>query len=419
MSKIEQLIKEKCPNGVEYKQIKDVFTLFSGMRGVSSKWADNGNCRFIDYMNAYNNNKIDVTKLPFATVKNLNQNTLQQGDILLTSASEIPDECAISSVIEDNINDGVFMDDHLFGLRINDEYVNIVNTTFINYYLSSTAFRENLYKAVRGVTRFYISNNDFVKLKIPIPPIEVQEEIVKILDKFSELETELEAELEAELETRKNQYKFWLEKLFNKNNKFEKLKDIADIYLGLTHTPTYVDNGIKFISSANISKNFLDLKNVKYISEKEYKEMTPNAKPQKGDILFVRVGSNLGHPVIFNSNEKIGIFVSIGFLRVKDTKLIDNKYLKYWMNSNNFMSQVKSKTQNAPKANLNSTWMREFKISIPPLQEQERIVKILDKFDKLINDISEGIPAEIEARRKQYEYYRNKLLSFEELKTNE
>ena len=110
MSKIERLIKEKCPNGVEYKQIKDVFTLFSGMRGVSSKWADNGNCRFIDYTNAYNNNKIDITKLPFATVKCLNQNTLRQGDILLTSASEIPDECAISSVIEDNINDGIFMD---------------------------------------------------------------------------------------------------------------------------------------------------------------------------------------------------------------------------------------------------------------------------------------------------------------------
>lgn len=89
MSKIEELIKKLCPNGVEYKDLNSVFKLFSGMRDVSNKWKETGNCQFIDYMNAYKNQKIDVTKLPYATVKSLNQNILKRGDLLLTSASEV------------------------------------------------------------------------------------------------------------------------------------------------------------------------------------------------------------------------------------------------------------------------------------------------------------------------------------------
>ena len=86
---------------VEWKMIGEVSTQISGMSGVSNKWASKGNCRFIDYLNAYKHIKIDISQLPFATVKKLNQMELKQGDILFTSASETPEECAISSVIED------------------------------------------------------------------------------------------------------------------------------------------------------------------------------------------------------------------------------------------------------------------------------------------------------------------------------
>lgn len=395
MSKIEQLIKEKCPNGVEYKQIKDVFTLFSGMRGVSSKWADNGNCRFIDYMNAYNNNKIDVTKLPFATVKNLNQNTLQQGDILLTSASEIPDECAISSVIEDNINDGVFMDDHLFGLRINDEYVNIVNTTFINYYLSSTAFRENLYKAVRGVTRFYISNNDFVKLKIPIPPIEVQEEIVKILDKFNELETELETELEI----RKKQYEFCRDKLytFTKDVKYISIEQVCNFAVG-GDVPQNAFSKVKTSSfSVPIYSNGIENKALYGYTNKAKIDQKCVTVSARGTIGYSAIREEPFYPI-----------VRLICVIPKDN--LNVRFLKYYFDTLNF----KVPTTGIPQ--LTVPMLKRYKIPFLSLKEQERIVKILDKFDKLINDVLEGIPAEIETRRIQYEYYRNKLLNFEELK---
>ena len=222
MSRIEELFKDKCSNGVLYKPIKEIFDLFSGMTGVSKKWSEDGNCRFIDYMNVYNNNKIDITKLPYATVKNLKQNEIKKGDLLLTSASEVPEECAICSVIEDDIQSGIFMDDHLFGLRLKEQYVGIVNTSFICYCLNAAPFRNELFKAVRGVTRFYISNDSYLKLLIPIPPLEIQEEIVRILDKFGELEAELEA--------RKSQYEFWRGKLLKDNDNMVSLKEISVNY---------------------------------------------------------------------------------------------------------------------------------------------------------------------------------------------
>lgn len=196
---------------VEWKKLGEVSTQISGMSGVSNKWASKGNCRFVDYLNAYKHIKIDINQLPFATVKKLNQTELRQGDILFTSASETPDECAISSVIEDKIIAGVFLDDHLFGIRINEEYKEIIDSSFLNYFFRSPDFRKIVNKAVRGVTRFYISKVAFMRLSIPIPPLSVQKRIVEILDKF----TTLEAELEAELDCRKRQYEYYRNQLLS------------------------------------------------------------------------------------------------------------------------------------------------------------------------------------------------------------
>ena len=200
---------------VEWKLLGEISTQISGMSGVSNKWADNGNCRFIDYLNAYRNIKIDINVLPYATVKKLDQTELRQGDILFTSASETPDECAISSVIEGEIETGVFLDDHLFGIRISELYKDTIDSIFLNYYFHSPDFRKIVNKAVRGVTRFYISKVAFMKLPVPLPPLPVQKEIVRILDKFTTLEAELEAELKAEPDCRKRQYEYYRNQLLS------------------------------------------------------------------------------------------------------------------------------------------------------------------------------------------------------------
>ena len=214
MKNLDTLINELCPQGVEFVKLGDVFELFSGMSKVSNKWAETGNCKFIDYLNIYNNLNVDVNKLQNATVASFKQNVLKQGDILFTCASETPRECAISAVIREPIADNTFLDDHLNGIRVKKEVKDKVNPAFVNYYFYSPNFRIAICKIVRGVTRFYIVNKNFLKIEIPLPPIEVQTEIVRILDKF----TSLEAELEAELDCRKRQYEYYRDKLLSFDN---------------------------------------------------------------------------------------------------------------------------------------------------------------------------------------------------------
>lgn len=247
---------------------------------------------------------------------------------------------------------------------------------------------------------------------VPVPPLEVQREIIRVLDSFTLLTTELTTELTA----RKKQSEFYREYLIssrpNVPMKKYKLKDICDIYLGLTATPTYTDEGVKFISAQNTSSDYLDLSNVKYISEQDYAKATSNAKPKRGDLLFTRVGSNLGHPVIVDTDERLCIFVSLGFLRIKNHEKAIIGYLKHWMNTELFWAQVRKNCHGAAKINLNTGWIREFEIELPNIEEQRKIVSILDSFDKIQTDFNSGIPAEIEARNKQYQYYRDEILSF-------
>lgn len=206
MKSLKQLMTELCPNGVEFKKIGDFAIQMNGMTGVSNKWKETGNCRFIDYMNVYKNISVNVEDLPFATVQSIaKQSILKKGDILFTSASETPLECALSSNIENDLPDGILLDDHLFAIRIKPEWDNCISSSFVKYLFRADPFRVVINKAVRGVTRFYISKKDFMDLEIPVPPLAVQEKIVEILDNF----TALTAELQAELQARQQQYEYY------------------------------------------------------------------------------------------------------------------------------------------------------------------------------------------------------------------
>ena len=260
-----------------------------------------------------------------------------------------------------------------------------------------------------------LNASELKKLEIPIPPLSVQTEIVRILDAL----TALTSELTSELTLRRKQYEYYRETLLlpdnleqlNTEGAKKKLSDVVNIYLGLTYTPTYVENGVKFISAQNTSNDFLDLSNTKFISREEFEKSTSNAKPKRGDILFTRVGSNLGHPVIVDTDEDLCIFVSLGFLRVKDKNIL-NSYIKHWMNTNLFWKQVEKNVHGSAKVNLNTGWLKDFEIYIPTLKEQRRIVSILDKFETLTNSINKGLPLAIEQSQKRYEYYRELLLNF-------
>jgi len=170
--------------------------------------------------------------------------------------------------------------------------------------------------------------------------------------------------------------------------KEEILGNICNFYLGLTYTPKYVDTGVPFLSVKDITKGYLSFEKTRYISNEEFEKSTSNAKPKRGDVIFGRVGT-LGKPLIVETDINFCIFVSLGFIRVSES--INNRYLQQWMTSDYFTKQVDSKVIGSAQKNLNVGWLRNFKIPLPPLKEQEKIADILSTADEKIDAIASQI----------------------------
>ncbi len=170
---------------------------------------------------------------------------------------------------------------------------------------------------------------------------------------------------------------------FKDNLKLIGFAELGEIKIGLTHTPKYIKTGVKFLSSKNISNGYIDFENVQYISEDEFLNMPESTKPKKGDILFTRVGSNLGNPIILEENITFGIFVSLGIFRVNQKA--QRSFVKYWMDSDCFWKQIEQKVAGGAKNNLNTNWLKEFELYIPSIQEQQKIADCLSSLDKLIS----------------------------------
>lgn len=367
MSKLEQLINELCPEGVEYKELGKIVKISNGKD--HKHLAD-------EEIPVYGSGGV---------MRYANQCIYDKVSVL------IPRKGSIGNIFY--IDTPFWTVDTIFYTKIN---LNLINARFLYHYLLTQNIEKlNTAGGIPSLTKTVLD-----RIQIPLPPIPVQEEIVRILDKF----TKLTAELTMKLTARKQQYEYYSELLLNFKEEYDckknKLKEICDIYLGLTATPKYTNSGVKFISAQNTSKDFLDLENVKYISEIDYAKATSNAKPKRGDILFTRVGSNLGHPVIVDTDEKLCIFVSLGFLRIKNKNIVSNSYLKHWMNTDLFWSQVRKKVFGAAKVNLNTGWLKEFELTLPPINIQEKIVNHLDCFEKYFNFLHDDLFLEIEVRQK-------------------
>ena len=251
-----------------------------------------------------------------------------------------------------------------------------------------------------------LMSNVVQNIQIPVPPMEVQQEIVCVLDSF--------AELEAELERRKAQYAYYRDKLLTSplNLKLIKLGDICDLSNGdrgksYPKQSEILEAGVPFVNAGDLINGKVNVLDCKKISKSKYDSMG-GAKLKKGDILYCLRGST-GKNAIFTCDEGT---VASSLVSIRPHEGFSNRYIFYLLNSSMELVQRNAKDTGAAQPNLSAASVKEYVFPVPPLEEQQRIVDILDKFDALVNDISQGLPAEIEARRKQYEYYRDKLLTF-------
>ncbi|WP_210401353.1 restriction endonuclease subunit S, partial [Corynebacterium sp. HMSC072B09] len=196
MNQIEKLIEELCPNGVEYKPLGELTIALPGLKGKKKTDFSNGNAPFISYKNVFSNISTQLDSSDYVKVGNQEkQNHLLLGDILITGSSESTEDVGLTSVVTKAPSKPIYLNSFCFILRpISNEFF---NPDFAKHLFRSEYIRQQIRRCSNGVTRINISKPRLARITIPVPPLEIQNEIVKILDTFQSLEAELEAELEA------------------------------------------------------------------------------------------------------------------------------------------------------------------------------------------------------------------------------
>lgn len=168
MSYIEKLIKKYCPNGVKYKSLGELGDFYPGLNGKSKEDFKNGNKKFITYMNVFSNLAIDFNINDKVKINNNeNQNTIKYGDVIFTGSSETINECGMSSVVNKEVNEDIYLNSFCFGFRFYDN--SIILPDFSKYIFRSNDIRKEIIKTANGVTRFNISKSKIIKIKIPHP----------------------------------------------------------------------------------------------------------------------------------------------------------------------------------------------------------------------------------------------------------
>ena len=368
------------------------------LQGAEVVWKPLGEVAEIGTGSSNRQDEDDLGKYPFY-VRSKN---------ILRSSSYQFDETAIIIPGEGGIGDIYHYVEGKYALHQRAYRVHLLDESILSKFLfhyMRACFKEYIISKSVGATATSIRKPMLEKFQIPLPPLSVQQEIVRILDKF----TQLEAELEAELDCRKRQYEYYRNKLLTFN-------DIGGgteiVWKTLGEVTIYSDKRIKATSIEKNNyigvENLLQNKAGKIISS--YVPLNGNITAYKiNDVLIGNIRPYLKKIWLADNNG--GASGDVLVVHIIDNS-INAKYLYHILADDKFFNYNMKYAKGAKMPRGDKQKIMDYLIPLPPLEEQQRIATILDKFDTLVNSISEGLPKEIALRRKQYEYYREQLLSF-------
>ena len=421
MSRLAELIAELCPDGVEYRAIGEMGSLFGGLSGkTKSDFTEvDGACPFVTYKEVYS--LLEINQIPQGRVlvsSREKQLVLQRGDVLFTGSSENADEVGLTAVVTVGFSEPVYLNSFSICLRW---YEHAFEPGYTKYLFASPSVRAQIRRCANGVTRFNLSKKRLEGVRVPVPPLEVQREIVRILDQF----TTLEAELEAELEARRVQYEYYRNHLLSYDSLAARglvswipLRELGVWSGGGTPSKSradYWDEGnIPWITpkdrrSSKIQNSMMN------VTDRAVRESNVKLIEAPSIALVVR-SSILQHTFPVAQIDVDATFNQDMKALVVDSDRFEHRYIYYALSANGQEILRQTSKQGGSVNSLVVPRLMDFEIPVPALDEQQRIADLLDRFDALVNDISSGLPSEIAARRAQYEHYRGRLLSFPEKK---
>ena len=392
MNYIDRLVAELCPDGVDFYPIEELFTTRNGYtpsKSNSSYW-ENGTVPWFRMEDIRENGGVLSEAM-----QSVHESALKKGGMFPAGSIIV----ATSATIGEHalINVDFLCNQRFTVLTPKEEFKSLLLPKFL-YYYSFVLDRWCLSNTTQS-SFASVDMKRFKKFEFPVPPLEIQEAIVEILDKF----TNLEAELEAELEVRRAQYEYYRNQLLSYDAlasrgpvEWVKLGEVAIIATGKHNTSDAIENGIYPFyvrSQTPLSLNDYDF----------------------DEAAVITAGDGVGVGRVFHHVEGKYALHQRAYRIVPEQTRLSSLYLYHLMVSQ-FSDYLYSTVFKSSVTSLRKPMLERFPVALPTLQEQCRIADVLDRFDALVNDISSGLPAEIAARRTQYEYYRDRLLSFPEKK---
>ena len=404
MSRLEELIQQLCPDGVEYKELSAVATISRGGNFQKKDYVENG-FPCIHYGQIYTKYNLFVNNV----ISYISSETAEKqkkavcGDIIMAVTSEnIEDVCKCVAWLG---NGEIAVSGHTAIIH------HKLEPKYLVYYLNSSLFFRQKLKLVQGTKVMEVSPEKLKKVKLPVPPLEVQREIVRILDQFTKFTAKLTEELTAELTARKKQYEYYRDMVLNMDAPYFPLEEVCDIVDYRGKTPKKVDKGIFLVTAKNIRKGYIDYeKSQEYISPIDYPDVMRRGIPQIGDVL-ITTEAPCGNVAQVDKAD-IALAQRVIKYRPKDANKLNATYLKHILLGTEFQNKLLLAATGGTVKGIKGSKLHKLTIPIPMIEEQHRIVSILERFDTLYNDLISDLPAEIETRRKQYEFYRDKLLTF-------
>ena len=396
MSKLEELIQELCPDGVEYKTLGEIAVDIYRGAGITRDQVTAEGTPCVRYGEIYTTYGVWFDKCVSHTdeSKLLSKKYFEHGDILFAITGESVDDIAKCCAYIGH--EKCLAGGDIVVLKHNQD------PKYLSYVLATTDARQQKSKGKVKSKVVHSSVPAIREIKVPIPPIEIQREIVRILDDYTENIVELQNQLTAEITARQKQYEFYRDKLLTFDVlrggtidfRWRMLCEIADISTGNSNTNEAVEDGKYpfFVRSQEpLRKN-----------DFEYDEAA-----------IITAGDGVGVGKVYHYIEGRYALHQRAYRIHINTPEVVPKYYFHYMKAK-FLPYIQKTMFQGSVASIRRPMLNAFPVPVPPLDVQKRIVNVLDNFEKICSDLNIGLPAEIEARQKQYEYYRDKLLTFAE-----
>lgn len=383
MSRIDDLIAEYCPDGVKHQTLGEIGEFIRGNGIQKRDFQDSGfGCIHYGQIYTYYGLFADHTKSFIDPNLAEKRKKAYKGDLVIATTSENEEDVckACAWLGEEPI--AISGDAYIFRHHQNPKY--------ISYCFQSELFQSQKKKYITGTKVLRVNGDAMAKIHVPVPPLPVQEEIVRILDSFSSLEAELEAELEA----RRKQYTHYRDELLKFGVLIASLGELCKISVGRKNGTAGEFGEYPYVNAGTSMSGFV------------------NEWSEEGDCVTTPSRGQGGMGFVAYQASRFWCGPLCYVMRSKHSDVMI-KYVYYYLCSHK--ADILGLVHEGGTPAINKSELAGLRILVPPFEEQQRIVSILDRFDKLTNDLSSGLPAEIEARHKQYEYYRDRLLSFDEL----